>query len=259
MLIVYFGADAGCGCTMLTQCTANYMAQKNPDKNVLFLSLSGYSGTDYANAEFNYSLDDLQIKLKSNVLTIEELKSMCSVRKNLYMLQGSSGIKQRKEYMPEDITKLIEMAAKQFDYIVADAGSSIDLGIGLGALNCKGMNILVTTQSQRAFTRYMHKRNIFNNLEIFFSKMIVNKFVSKHFLPSVKLIEGSYKMDNCYVIDYSDYGMQAENEGSSLDYLDKSYKRQIEDFIEELIGFKNCNKRTFRSSILGRLRGEANG
>lgn len=265
MLIVYFGADAGCGCTMLAQSTANSVAQKNPDKKVLMLSFSGYSGVEYTNTEFNYSLDDLQVKLKSDVLTIEEMESMCSKRKNLYMLQGSTSMKQRKEYMPEEIMHLIKIAEKQFDYIVADAGSSVDLGIGLGALRCGGRNVLVVTQSQRAFTRHMQKKNILNTLEVSFSNMVVNKFVSKHFLPTEKIIKSSYKMDNCDIIEYSDYGMQAENEGNSLDYLDKDYKKQLEKVLGKFISpnssdssNSSINKKQGRKSIFSRLRGGNN-
>ncbi|WP_312648899.1 hypothetical protein [Aminipila sp.] len=234
MLIVYFGADAGCGCTMLAQSTANYAARKYPDKKILILSLSGYVGGEYAETEFNYGIDNLQVKLKSDVLTIEEVESMCSIRKNLYMLQGSRILKQRKEYMPEDITRLMKLSEKKFDYIIADAGCSVDLGMGLGALNCGGRNLLVTTQSQRAFTRHMQKENILKTLGIQFSDLIINKFISKHFLPSEKVVRDSYKFDKCSVIEYSDYGMQAEEEGNGLEHLDKAYKKQIEEILESI-------------------------
>lgn len=259
MLIVYFGADAGCGCTMIAQSNANYIASQNSKKRVLLLSLSGYSGIDYANMQFNYSLDDLQVKLKSNVLTIEELECMCTIRRNLYMLQGSRNLKSRKNFMPEEIIKLIEIAEKHFEYIIADAGSSVDLGIGLGALTYGGKNVLVVTQSQKAFSRYMQKKSLLDTLEISFNEMVINKFVSRHFLPSEKLIKDSYKIDNYSVIEYSDYGMQAENEGNSIDSLDKAYKKQVEEHLQKIFSIcrvnNSFNEKQKKISFLSRLRG----
>ncbi|MFV0518359.1 MAG: hypothetical protein ACK5MV_13280 [Aminipila sp.] len=258
MLITYFGADAGCGCTMIAQSTANCLANIYPNKKILLLSLSGYGGNDYTDISFDYSMDDLLVKLNSNVLTSEELLSLCGSYKNLYMLKGSISLKQRKTYMPDDITKLIKIAETQFDYIIADAGSSVDVGIGLGALLVRGTNFLITTQSQKAFYRHRQKQDIFKTLDISFDYLVLNKYIAKHFLPSEKLVKDSYNLEKYFVIDYSDYGMQAEEEKRPIEAIDKMYKNQIEEIIkvtagkEEIQGSTTQKSKSFISGILRR-------
>lgn len=257
-MIVYFGADSGCGCTMTAQSTAEYLSNMYPNKKVLMLSLSGYTGCDYTQDKFDYGIDDIQIKLKSHVLTCQELESLCSVRKNLFMLRGSRDLRARKEYMPEDISEMIGIAQQEFDYIIADAGCSVDLGMGLGALKCGGLNILVATQSQRAFSRHGQKENIFNMLGIEFEGLLINKFVSKHFLPTEKIVRESYRFSSCYVIEYSDYGMQAEEQKITLDSLDKEYKKQISNAVKNMMEQRGISEHTGkkkRSGLLGLIGG----
>lgn len=243
MEIVFFGADSGVGCTMITQCAAEYLAQRNQDKKILMLCLSGYSGVDYTKMNFDYSIDDLQIKLQSDVLTVEELESMCGVSHNLYVLQGCRSIRQRISYFPEDIQKIIKLGKENFDYIVIDAGGSVEIGMGLGALQAGGKNILVTTQSKIAAARYRQKLKFIQPLNINFDMCIVNSFVLGFSLPEERELKKIYDMPIQGVLDYSDYGMQAEFDGVTLLNLDKTFKKRffkIMDIITE------CEEKSYK-------------
>lgn len=227
MITVYYGADAGCGCTMLAQSTANLIAKNNLEKRVLLLNLSGQPGTEYSGMDFNYSIDDIHIKLKSKVLSICEFESVCSIKNNLYILQGSKNLKQRKEYMPEEIKSLLELVESNFDYVIIDAGSSIYLGLGIGALMYGGRNILVTTQSKLVMKRFLQKQSLFNKLNIKFEGLIINKYISKHFLSNEKEVKASYEIEECQSLEYSAYGMQAENDWLTIENFDKEYEKGL--------------------------------
>lgn len=257
MIIVYFGADYGCGCTMISCSTANSIAKNNPDKKILLMSLSGDSGSEYTNLSFSYGLDDIHIKLKSMVLTGKELESMCSIKKNLYMLQGSKSLKERKEYMPEEIQQLMNIAKDNFDYVIADAGSSVDLGMGIGALQSGGKNVLVTTQSPKTLARYANKESILSMLDIKFQTIVINRFLSKHFLPSERAIKEHFNIEESFPIDYSDYRLQAEIDKVGLEQLDKSYKGQIEELAGRLVHEEPPMGNT-RRGILHILKGGGN-
>lgn len=227
MITVYFGADAGCGCTMVAQGTANLIAKNNLEKRVLLLNLSGHPGIEYSGMDFNYSIDDIHIKLKSKVLTISEFESVCSRKNNLYILQGSKSLMQSKEYMPEEIKSLLELVENKFDYVIVDAGNCIYLGLGIGALMYGCRNILVTTQSKLVIKRFFQKQTILSQLNIKFEGLIINKYISKHFLLNEKEVKTSYEIEDCQILEYSAYGMQAENDWITIENFDKEYEKAL--------------------------------
>ncbi len=253
MVTVLFGADAGAGCTTLAQSIAEEISISDKNRKVLLLSLSGYTGTEYFQEEFLYSIDDLYVKINSGVLTGAEIESVCTRIENLYILQGTKNIQARKLYMPEEINRLLTLAEQQFDEVLVDAGSSLDYGLSVGALLYGAKNILVTTQRKNALERYAQKQALLSEWGVSFDCLIINKFLGKGFLPSEKVISSLYKVSNFYIIDMSEYGLQAEQDNVNVTALDRAVKREILPLVTLVVGERNNDEKKRFWKVFRRL------
>lgn len=236
---VFWGTDTRCGVTMLAHAVADEMARNQREKNILLLFLSGSAGNDFTHAGFHSGLDDLQLKIKSRVLTSAELESACMKQANLSILKGTEDLLLRRKYEPEDVKFLFQLAGEAFDVILVDAGSSVDLGLCIGALLYGDVRNLVTTQGRQALHRYMQKRDQVlqdPNIKIEFDRLIVNQFYTASYLSSKKELADRYQLTSVCLMEYSGYGWQAENEGRLLIRLDKGYARDVEKLAKRLSG-----------------------
>lgn len=243
VITTFYGADAKCGVTMICQEIAQALADLDTSKKVILLNLSGSPGTEFSNLDFNYCIDDIHIKLKSEVMTVEELIGACVVQKNLYVLAGSKNIKIRKEFYPEEITSLLELAQFNFDYVIVDAGSAVDYGLNIGALLKSDRRILVTTQSKQAWRSFRQKYvQILAPLKISFDKLIVNKLFMGSGMLSQKEIASSYELSSDS-LELSPYGLQAEKDSCKLSKLDRYVKKDITRLVSNLFFKADCSEK----------------
>lgn len=258
MVMVFYGAAAKCGVTMLVQSLAECLAKQDRSKKVLLLQLSGNSGTQYSTATFSYGLDDLRVKLSSKVLSEAEFLGTCAISENLYTLQGTQNLMERKKYQPEDVNTLLELAKSTFDFVLVDGGSSVDLGLNIGALLYADQTVLITTQNKGNLREYLQKNSqVLKQLQISFSRLIINRFYIAHFLPNEQELAKQYQIEHSTVVDYSSYSLQAENEGRTLVKMDKQYCQDVERLSKELFASPDDKKRKKkRKGLIGLLRKE---
>lgn len=243
----FYGADAKVGVTMLTQVIAERAAKQMPEKNFLLLHLDGREGFDYVKEKSQGSLDTLRAAICAEVLTEDEIKTMCLTQGNLYLLRGTSNILERHTlYNIEIIEKLFKIVKTFFDYIIVDAGHSVDSPLTIGSLLNSDENVLVTTQQSSSRENYLTKeQQILSPLSINFSKLVVNKFSysSGKLLDTEQTLSARYNLENVFSLPKVNYGWQAEYEKTSLiTYKNKLFLQSTDNFVNYLYSISKDKK-----------------
>lgn len=244
-IIVFYGADDKVGVTMVCQSIGSYVANAVKTEKVLLLHLDGKPGMDYTE-DSAYGLDEIKVRLESDVLTRQELIDACKKDGNLYNLKGTTNLLERKTYQPDIVEKLLRLVEGYFDLILVDSGSNIDMGLSIGSLEATDHLVLVTTQQQSSLNSYKCKKQVFDELDIAFTHCIVNKYVEKGFLQSESQI-GSKLGLKTMVLPLSTYGWQAEiDRRCLLDYKDADYVQSIENMVKVFSSEGILNAITFQ-------------
>lgn len=243
-IFTFYGADEKVGTTMITQMIADRLADKYPDKKVLYLHLSGTKGTDYTNQIFVFCLDDIKPKLVSGVFEGSEFASCCEKNENLYTLEGCRSYLERKDYTPEDVKMLLKKVSIMYDIVIVDAGGDVDNGIVFGALEATKNRIIVMNQLRKATSTYKCVNDqVLSKTDFRFTGMILNKFVAHPDLPDDLTIESQMNIPLMGVVPYSQNGIFAEMEKKTLSaYKEKSVHealKQICNKIETTAGFSD--------------------
>lgn len=265
-VVCFFGTDSKAGTTMTCRAVAEELATSYPKRKILLLHLDGQPGTEFSDMRHSRCLDDIKAALSSEVLTLPELKDACGRDNNLFVLEGTLSLTERKKYLEEHIGKLFTLSRSCFDLIIVDAGSSIDLGLSIGAMKYSDCRLLVATQQPVSLRRYRETDlQVLSKLNIDFQGIIVNKFIysMQALLPEENELKDFFGMDQYFEIPQLDYGWRPEVEKKSLlKYKDKWYQKSIQEiarYIGTLAGFEESSlneKSQKRKSFLGLIGGK---
>jgi Flp pilus assembly CpaE family ATPase len=233
-IAVFLGADSKVGVTMTTQAIAENIAT-NSETTVCLLFLNGQPSMDYIKEDkYSTGLDNLKVKLLSNVLSANEFIDNCIKIGNLYVLPGAELIYDARHFHPNHIENLINLATKVFGIVLIDAGCKLGIGMSIGALNSTSNKFLITTQQDiplRNFNRT--KDQILNELDISTKDfmLVINKYISNSQLYTpAELADTIYKIPLAGILPSLDYAWQAErNKNTLLNYNSSEYNRQISE------------------------------
>lgn len=245
-VIVFSGADSKVGTTMVAQSVAERIVSKTNLK--VFLGFfDGKPGTDYIEIDEQInSLDAFKVKLANNVLRIQEFLDSCYKKENLYIIQGVTDLMERRFFQPEHIEYLIKLISKEFDVIILDAGSNIDLGypMTIACLNSTNYKYLVTTQQDNVLRHYDRvNTQILNKLKIENNMIIVNKYVDNPALNTAYRIAELYNCTLVSTIPYMNQSWQCESDRCSLmKFNDDEYIRGIDDIVKLIFKQLNINR-----------------
>lgn len=239
-IFVFYGADEKVGTTMISQSVAEMISQ-NKDLRVFYTFLGGTPGVDYLNANFTMSLDDIKVKLFNNILSVNELLDACVKFKNLYVLKGVVSLLYRRHYHPKHIEHLLKLLSKEFDVVIIDAGSNIELGMTIGALNSTPNKFLVATQQEKSLCNFnIIKEQIFSKLKINNFMLIVNKYIENDTLYNPFQVAETYKSPFLCKLPYLEWGWQCEKEKRTLlNFNNAEYVKGIEAIVSVIS--KNLN------------------
>ncbi|OEF99450.1 hypothetical protein BHF71_09060 [Vulcanibacillus modesticaldus] len=232
-IITFFGADSKVGTTMIAQSTAEMLANRT-DLKIGLLFLNGNPSTNYLMVKRKTGLDYIKIKLINNILKPEEMIESCyKSRENLYVLPGIDYLLDVRYYHPENVERLIQLANEKFNLVIIDAGSNIDSGLAIAALNATKYKYLVTTQQEITRKNFERLENqIFKRLQIESGEfmLVVNKYLKSRHIYSASQIADLYKMMLATYIPHLEFlGWQAEYDHKTLlNYDNEDYNRQIE-------------------------------
>ena len=237
-VVCFFGADSKVGVSMISQSFAELVSDQFREKKILLLNLSGYQGSIYSNWNFPYCFDDIRLHLQSNVLTIDELTNVCAKKANLYILKGTTQLKERRRLDPELVERILDAARETFDLVVVNGGCQADNGMSLGALLHSSIRVLVATQQHGTYLSYQMMEDVFYELSIQFDLLLINKYlysVSRS-LSSESDMKKLYGISETTIVPMSEYGWQAEKDAVTLlDFGEKEYKQGILDLVSEVL------------------------
>lgn len=231
-VITFFGADSKVGTTMIAHSVAEALA-KITDIKIGLLFLNDRPSTYYIKKSEICGLDDIKIKLFNNILHSEEIVEACIKEENdLYLLPGVDYIPEIRQYHPEHIRKLIDLASEKFNLIIIDAGSSIDSGLAIASLTSTNNKFLVTTQQDNARNNYQRiESQVFKKLNINENEfmLIINKYIKSPYIYTEKQIANLFNLILATHVPYMDLmGWQSEAENKTLlHYGNESYNNQI--------------------------------
>lgn len=257
-VVVFLGADSKVGTSMISQCIAEKLSLDN-DIKVLLAALDGEPGLDYIHHNRNgIGMDAIKGKIAHHILSEEELQSVCVKINQLYVMQGPRLIVNRNHYYPEHIEAFLELASQIFDVVIVDAGSNVELGMTIGALNSTQHRCLITTQQNKCVRHFKLVRDqILSKLSIQDFVLIINKYLENKELPDKHEISRHYNMPFAAAVPYSEYGWQAEiEECSLLNFHEALYEDAIDritSFIEETLKIKKEIKKEKKSSLFSRI------
>jgi len=231
-IVVFFGADNKVGTTMIAQTIAEIIA-KNTDKKVLLAFMCGFPGTDYIKGKFPGNIDELKPRLLNKVLSESDIIAECRQVNNLYILEGVNNFLYRNEYLIEDVEVLLNVISENFDVVILDAGSNIELALCLGSLNASQNRFLVTTPQRKAFDNFQIIYDILYKLNISNFSLIINKFLPE--FGQAFEIADKYKFNLSCTLPYLYNGWQAELDRIPLYYCrDKNYCANM-DILAEIV------------------------
>lgn len=228
-IISFFGADYKVGTTQISQCCAEYIAQANPELEVLYISGDGGHGSDYFES-VGETIDNIRPFLVESLIDIEELKRKAKFEDNLYVLGGKNTPKTSDYFTPEMIELLLSFAKEKFDLIIIDAGSRIEEGISLGSLFSSDQIYLVLNQTESSLRNYEWHSELYHQLGLEFSKFLINKF-EKDSAFEIDYISERLLLDKLCIstIKKHKYGLDAELFYTSLIHVkpNKSFTKDI--------------------------------
>ncbi len=215
-IFTFVGADAKVGTSMVSTSIAKRLARESD--RVLYLSLDGSFGDDYVHFESKYGLDDIKTKLQTRIMSAKELQDITlRTDSGFCVFPGVKCLLNVNQYHPDQIEYLLESLSEIFEVVIIDAGSRMDLGMTIAALNITQNRFLVTTQQHSALHsfRKVHDQ-IMKKLHIEGFLLIVNKFVETSELEGVRAISAQYGCAYAASLPYMEYGWQCEKEHITL-------------------------------------------
>ncbi len=252
----FFGADAKVGVTMMTTCIAQSISDQGID--VLHMHLDGKLGNEYYDNSYEYDykcMDDLKLKLKSGIITVDDIKGVCTHNeKHIHHMAGVLDILKKNDYTPHQMYKLLEYCNMIFDFVIVDCGSDIHLGMSISGLLSTENRFLIMTQQHMSIKRFYAMNQIFQNIDINFADIIINKYIPYEQLPYAEDI--SNIMGGCSVvcIPFLDYGWQCEQDGISLmEFEHREFILRIEFIARRMIVGKGMAWDVEKSRIKNRL------
>lgn len=229
-VFTFFGADSKVGTTMVAQSVSTNLAKVT--EKVLFIPLDGKTGGDYVDFDSKFGLGEIKSRLQSKIISQTELLDICVKTNCGYnILPGVKSILARRQFHPEDIVHLLDLAQSLYDIIIVDAGSDIELGMTVAALNSTPNRFLVTTQQDIARERYDSLRDqVLSKMSIDKFLLIVNKHFENSALVNQSKMEESYGASMIAALPFVEYGWQCEQDKTTLmSYNNNEYKIGIDD------------------------------
>lgn len=233
----FFGADSKVGTTMVIQTCTEMLSQMSDAKIALF-HCNERPGLDYIQAQGN-GLDEMKVKLANDILQPEELQEACVKVNQFYFLPGPEHILDVRHFHPEYIDRLLHISKNVFDVILIDAGSNLDNGMTVAALNATKNRFLVTTQQETAKRQYERMESqVFKQLQLRSEdfSLILNKYMKSSGLYDPNTLADLYHMPLATYLPFLDMlGWQAEFDGQSLlQYDQEDYEDQVRQLVRYL-------------------------
>ena len=235
-VFTFHGADHKCGCSMLSQCVAERIAQENSSLSVLLIHAEQSEGTGYS-PHVRESMERIRPYLAERLLDISDIVQRSGYRDNLSIIAGTDRPGSSELFHPDMAEFFLGSMAQNFDIVVCDSGANMEHGLSLGALFASDSIYMVFEQKENAFKHYEWLLPLYGKLGLNISGFVINRFTanSAYTREYVKKRLGTTR-DRLFTVRGSDFGILAEiDEKSLLCYKDPGFTKDIDMLARDII------------------------
>ena len=214
--IVFYGGDTQVGTTMTALAAAESLAKSG--QRVLFLNLSGVPGDAYLPFGAPVSVDDLRAGLLDESLSEAEFRQTLISCRGVDVLPGVRNWQSSRVFPKTSVEAILTIADKEWDYVIADGGCGVSEGLGIQAVRCFDLRIVVVTQQEKTLDRYRRQSEILKEIISDNRMFLINKFNDNGAFYTVKQMAERLdcSMEQVLTVPYVPYGWQAEAEHVTL-------------------------------------------
>ena len=234
-IISFFSSDHRTGTSMLAQCCAERLAEKDRSMQVLLVHSSGCAGTDYS-PQLRESVGRIRPYLAEKLINVEEIRRKAVWRDNLSVIGGHEDPCGASDIFPEMGEYLVRTLAPYYGAVICDGGADIEEGLALGALFASDITYMVLTQNENCLKRYEWLLPVYRQLGLLPVRYVINSFsqaspYSEGYIRDRLGIERG----NLVKIRASGHGSAAETDSRSLlAYRDKAFLRDLDELVAEI-------------------------
>ncbi len=234
-IISFYGSDHRVGTSMMSQCAAERLALRFPDRQILLVHAEGRGCTGFS-AGVSESMERIRPYLAERVIDPCEILEKARWRGNLAVIGGVSSPCSNYELHPDMACFFFEAMAGVCDLLVSDSGCEIERGIALGSLLSAQRIFVVLAQRESAIRRFEWLRDIYDRLEINMDRYVLNEYDKKSLFTEDYLCERlKLPKDSLFTVRRSSYGIEAEIEEKALiHYRDAGFLKDIDALAEEI-------------------------
>ena len=241
-IMTFFSPNPNIGTSSVAYSVAESLAKQAVDSKIGFLSINPWStGDDQLNYE-GYYLDEIKEKLSFQSLNSPEERIQMYHRKkdsNLFILAGNRDHTKERQFTLNEIEYLLDIAEKDFDVVIVDAGAHIDNAVIIKSIEKSKRHFIVANQQEKTKVKFdsMYESVLYR---LGYSKddflLILNQIKSEPFLKSAKEISKEYGIDLLSEIPEVQSGFASEVQKHSLySYGDAAYNSKIEQLSSFLV------------------------
>ncbi len=226
-IIAFHGVDHKVGNTMISQSIAELIVSTKNCK-ILLACLNGRDSNEYV-PEKTMHIDEIKSYIDNRIVNQVEFLKKTEIKGNFHFLGGVNNELEIRHYHPDGIQYFLEEIKGLFDLIFVDCGGELDNGLAVGSMLIAEDVFLVTSQQESSLSRYEKNQQIFRNLGINITGIIVNKYREDDIydLSYVTSRIGLHRNDIWKIQDIT-YSRQAEIEKRTLlEYKDETFQRDL--------------------------------
>lgn len=237
MIIAFQGVDSKVGTTMIAQSFAEHLAKKKSNSKVLFLIFADNRGRTYIKKSDFPFLDPL-IPVIKEPFSAEIIYDNSYVDGNLFIFGGTSRRFKKRELEPEIAVNIIDTAKRNFDYIIIDAGNTMDFGLSMpGITSLSDKLCYVLSQNKSAVDEFLDVRTYFDFYDVHPDMYILNKVEgSDLFAPNLISDRLDMSTGEFHQLPLMKKGRRTESESATFYALkEKQWIKAMENLTDELL------------------------
>lgn len=234
----FYSSDHRTGTSMLAQCAAERLAERERSMKVLLVQSRGSGGPDYS-PQIRESVSRLKPYLAERLINTDEIRRKAVWRDNLSVIGGPDDPCGASDIYPEMGEYLLRSLAPFYDAVICDGGADIEEGLALGSLFASDSMYMVLAQNENCLRRYEWLLPVYRQLGLVAQRFIINAFSpASPYTESYICDRLSLERDQIIKVRASEFGQTAETDARSLiSYRDRNFTRDIDDLVTEI-----CNE-----------------
>lgn len=244
----FFGACDKAGCSSAATAFTHFVSKTTGEKALLIYG-SGKVTRGYAGRGELSSLDYIRPNILSRKLTEEDMRQIITECEGIGVIGDVNSYFTAKIF-PLELYDVIKEALSGYSHVVIDGGCRFELAMCISAVNISDSIYVILNQEPSALRKYLNIREALLKPMGLKYNLLLNKYMGNLALYRKGEIEKLIGEDIKVSLPFSEYGLQAELEGTTLLNINK-YKKGIENLYDLDIGKYSERKRLFTGRIFG--------